>query len=145
MCRHISLNRNALVALRLRATITPGSPPMTTSDAIDRETIRATAHAIGQHIRVTPVLECDDADLATDARLSLKLELLQHSGSFKARGAFANLLLRPVPPAGVVAASVGNHGAAVAYAAKATGVPAKIFVPRISSPTKIQRIRDYGA
>jgi threonine dehydratase len=118
---------------------------MTTSDAIDRETIRATAHAIGQHIRVTPVLECDDADLATDARLSLKLELLQHSGSFKARGAFANLLLRPVPPAGVVAASGGNHGAAVAYAAKATGVPAKIFVPRISSPTKIQRIRDYGA
>jgi threonine dehydratase len=118
---------------------------MTTSDAIDRETIRAAAHAIGQHIRVTPVLECDDADLATDARLFLKLELLQHSGSFKARGAFANLLLRRVPPAGVVAASGGNHGAAVAYAAKATGVPAKIFVPRISSHSKIQRIRDYGA
>jgi threonine dehydratase len=75
----------------------------------------------------------------------LKLEYLQHSGSFKARGAFANLLLRAVPPAGVVAASGGNHGAAVAYAAHKLKVPAKIFVPGISSPAKIQRIRDYGA
>jgi threonine dehydratase len=77
--------------------------------------------------------------------LALKLELLQHSGSFKARGAFANLLLRQVPPAGVVAASGGNHGAAVAYAAMKLGLPARIFVPRISSPAKIERIRDYGA
>jgi threonine dehydratase len=75
----------------------------------------------------------------------LKLEHLQHSGSFKARGAFANLLMRDVPAAGVVAASGGNHGAAVAYAAKTLHVPAKIFVPSISSPAKIQRIRDYGA
>jgi threonine dehydratase len=77
--------------------------------------------------------------------LSLKLELLQHSGSFKARGAFANLLMREVPPVGVVAASGGNHGAAVAYAAMQVGVPAKIFVPSISSSAKVDRIRAYGA
>jgi threonine dehydratase len=77
--------------------------------------------------------------------LTLKLELLQHSGSFKARGAFTNLLTRAVPEAGVVAASGGNHGAAVAYAAMRLGKPAKIFVPSVSSPAKIARIRDYGA
>ena len=75
----------------------------------------------------------------------LKLELFQHSGSFKARGAFANLLSRKVPAAGVVAASGGNHGAAVAYAAMKLGVPATIFVPSVSSPAKIERIRGYGA
>ena len=75
----------------------------------------------------------------------LKLELLQHSGSFKARGAFANLLTRTIPPAGVVAASGGNHGAAVAYAAMRLGVPAKIFVPTVSSRAKVERIRSYGA
>ena len=77
--------------------------------------------------------------------VSLKLELLQHAGSFKTRGAFANLLLRDLPETGVVAASGGNHGAAVAYAAMRLGVPAKIFVPSISSPMKIERIRRYGA
>jgi threonine dehydratase len=86
------------------------------------------------------------ADFGLDGvTLALKLELLQHSGSFKARGAFANLLLRQVPSAGVVAASGGNHGAAVAYASMKLALPAKIFVPLISSPAKIQRIRDYGA
>jgi threonine dehydratase len=74
-----------------------------------------------------------------------KLELLQHSGSFKARGAFANLLTRQVPAAGVVAASGGNHGAAVAYAAQKLGKPARIYVPTVSSPAKIERIRSYGA
>lgn len=77
--------------------------------------------------------------------MSFKLELLQHAGSFKTRGAFANLLMRDIPKVGVVAASGGNHGAAVAYAAMKLGIPAKIFVPSISSPVKIQRIRDYGA
>ena len=79
------------------------------------------------------------------ARVVVKLELLQRAGSFKTRGAFANLLTRTVPPAGVVAASGGNHGAAVAYAAMQLKVPAKIFVPTISSPAKIDRIRAYGA
>ena len=76
---------------------------------------------------------------------TLKLEQLQCAGSFKARGAFANLLLRDVPPAGVVAASGGNHGVAVAYAAHRRGVPAKIFVPTVSAPAKIERIRQLGA
>jgi len=75
----------------------------------------------------------------------LKLELMQHSGSFKARGAFANLLLRDVPSAGVVAASGGNHGAAVAYAGQRLGIRATIFVPSITSPAKVDRIRAYGA
>jgi threonine dehydratase len=102
--------------------------------------------AIRPHIRRTPVIEIDGADLGLDqVRLVLKLELMQHAGSFKARGAFANLLMRDVPAAGVVAASGGNHGAAVAYAAMRLGVPARIFVPSIASPAKIARIREYGA
>jgi threonine dehydratase len=92
------------------------------------------------------VLELDGRDLGLGSfPLTLKLELLQHSGSFKARGAFANLLLRPVPPIGVVAASGGNHGAAVAFAAMMLGVPARIFVPTVSSAAKVDRIRSYGA
>jgi threonine dehydratase len=107
----------------------------------------AEAHKLIQpHIRRTPVVALDGGDFGLGKiALTLKLELLQYSGSFKVRGAFANLLVRQVPAAGVVAASGGNHGAAVAYAAMKLGRPAKIFVPRISSPAKIQRIRDYGA
>src|SRR5439155_16326454 len=102
--------------------------------------------AIRPYIRRTPVVEVDGADLgAPPGPLLLKLELLQRSGSFKARGAFANLLLREVPAAGVVAASGGNHGAAVAFAAQQLHVPAHIFVPRISTPAKIERIRACGA
>jgi threonine dehydratase len=115
-------------------------------DAVDRERIAATETLIRPHIRRTPVVEIAGGEVGIAAgRLVLKLELMQHSGSFKARGAFANLLLREVPAAGVVAASGGNHGAAVAYAAMKLGVPAKIFVPSISSPAKVQRIRGYGA
>src|SRR5207237_4345269 len=77
--------------------------------------------------------------------LSLKLEFLQRTGSFKPRGAFANLLTRHAPEAGAVAASGGNHGAAVAYAAMRLGIKATIFVPTVASPTKIERIRGYGA
>jgi threonine dehydratase len=93
------------------------------------------------------VIRVDGADFETDtaADLVLKLELLQHSGSFKARGAFTNLLTREIPEAGVVAASGGNHGAAVAYAAMKRGVRAPIFVPSIASPAKLRQIRDYGA
>jgi threonine dehydratase len=88
----------------------------------------------------------DLADLgAAGGAITLKLELMQCAGSFKARGAFTNLLLRDVPAAGVVAASGGNHGVAVAYAAHRLGVPAKIFVPVVSSPAKIARIKDLGA
>jgi threonine dehydratase len=114
--------------------------------AVDRERIEKTHAVIRPHVRVTPILESSGADVGlAPFPLALKLELLQHAGSFKTRGAFANLLLRTVPPAGVVAASGGNHGAAVAYAAMRLGVRAKIFVPTVSSPAKIARIRSYGA
>jgi threonine dehydratase len=115
-------------------------------ETIGRARIAEIETLIRPLIRRTPVLEIDAADFGLDSfRIVLKLEELQHSGSFKTRGAFANLLTRKIPQAGVVAASGGNHGAAVAYAARKLGVRAKIFVPGISSPAKIQRIRDYGA
>ncbi len=101
---------------------------------------------IRPYVRRTPVIEMAGADIGIEShKLCLKLELFQHSGSFKARGAFANLLTRKIPASGVVAASGGNHGAAVAYAAMKLNVPAKIFVPTVSSPAKLQRIREYGA
>ncbi len=113
---------------------------------VEREGIAATEPKIRPYIRRTPVLETDLRDFGLAAApVTFKLELTQHAGSFKTRGAFANLLLRQTPAVGVVAASGGNHGAAVAYAAKQRGVPARIFVPSISSPAKIQRIKDYGA
>jgi threonine dehydratase len=113
---------------------------------IDRPAIEAALRAIRPHVRLTPVVEVTGADFGlAPFPLVLKLEQLQHGGAFKTRGAFANLLMREVPPAGVAAASGGNHGVAVAYAAMRLGVRAKIFVPTVSSPAKIQRIRRYGA
>lgn len=110
---------------------------MKLQQGIDREQISNVAALIAPYVRHTPAIDLEG--------VALKLELLQHAGSFKTRGAFANLLRRDVPSAGVVAASGGNHGAAVAYAAMRLGIPAKIFVPSISSPVKIERIRAYGA
>jgi threonine dehydratase len=113
---------------------------------LDPEHIAATHARIEQYVRRTPVAHVAGADFGLAAEtVALKLELLQHAGSFKARGAFANLLLRDVPAAGVVAASGGNHGVAVALAAQRLGVRAHIFVPTIASPAKIARIRGYGA
>jgi threonine dehydratase len=117
-----------------------------THSPITREQISEVERTIRPFIRWTPIMRTDASDFGLpQAPLVLKLELLQHSGSFKARGAFTNLLHRKVPQAGVVAASGGNHGAAVAYAAHRLGISATIFVPRISSPAKIERIRQYGA
>ena len=108
--------------------------------------IAETERLIRPHVRHTPVLHVDLQDFGGEPRrLALKLECLQHSGSFKARGAFANLLTRPIPASGVVAASGGNHGAAVAYAAMRLGVPATIFLPSVTSPSKAERIRSYAA
>ena len=113
---------------------------------IDRQRIADTYRLIRPHIRRTPVVEVAGADFGLDGvSVVFKLELLQHAGSFKPRGAFANLLMRDVPQAGVVAASGGNHGAAVAFAARKLGKPAKIFVPSVASAAKIDRIRGYGA
>src|SRR5262245_27295484 len=116
------------------------------NNQITRERISEVERAIRPFIRWTPVVRIDASDFGLpQANLALKLELLQHSGSFKVRGAFTNLLHRKVPQAGVVAASCGNHGVAVAYAAQRLGVPATIFLPSISSAAKIERIRSYGA
>ena len=117
-----------------------------TGTAIDRGAIERVYGVIAPYIRRTPIVDVDAADLdVRHSRVLVKLELLQRAGSFKTRGAFANLLTREIPAAGVVAASGGNHGAAVAYAAMTLSIPAKIFVPTVSSPAKVERIRAYGA
>ena len=102
--------------------------------------------AIRPYIRETPVLATSGSDVGLGRfPLTLKLEFLQHSGSFKVRGAFANLLTRAIPPSGVAAASGGNHGAAVAYAANRLGIAARIFVPTVVSAAKLACIRACGA
>ncbi len=115
--------------------------------ALTRKQMLAAHGRIASYIRRTPVITVDSSDfaLAPAVSLSFKLELLQHTGSFKPRGAFTNLLQRQVPAAGVVAASGGNHGAAVAFAAMRLGIPARIFVPTVASASKVQLIRDCGA
>ena len=119
---------------------------LTIPEALSRPAIEATAQRIAPHVRRTPLLQVDGKDFGLPGvQLAFKLEYLQHAGSFKARGAFNHLLTRQVPRVGVVAASGGNHGAAVAYAAGQLAVPANIFVPKVASPTKIEQIRAYGA
>ncbi len=119
---------------------------MSAETQITPERISRTEALIRPHVRRTPVLSVDMIDFGRAAfPVRLKLECLQHSGSFKARGAFSNLLQRDVPKAGVAAASGGNHGAAVAYAAMRLGIPATIFVPSVSPKAKTDRIRTYGA
>jgi threonine dehydratase len=100
---------------------------------------------IGERIRRTPVLFSPRGELGVPSPVSLKLELMQHAGSFKTRGAFTTLLTEKVPAVGVAAASGGNHGVAVAYAAKTLGIHARIFVPEISSPAKVAAIKAHGA
>ena len=116
------------------------------SPMLDEAAIRAAYARISPHIRKTPVLEADGADFgAPGRRLVFKLEFLQHAGSFKTRGAFNQMLTREIGPAGVVAASGGNHGAATAFAAMKTKHPATIFIPTVASPAKMEQIRSYGA
>lgn len=111
-----------------------------------RDDIEAAAARIRGHVRVTPVVQPGAGFVDGDAKLFLKLECLQHSGSFKPRGAFNRVLSQPqLPAAGLIAASGGNHGAAVAYVARELGLRAEVFVPEIAAPAKIARLRDYGA
>ncbi|HEX6578423.1 MAG TPA: serine/threonine dehydratase [Jiangellaceae bacterium] len=119
-------------------TLPPAQPPSTAD-------VRAAAVRLAGKVRRTPVLELRGEDFGVAARVVLKLEHMQHTGSFKPRGALHALLTRDIPPAGVVAASGGNHGAAVAWAAARLGVPATIFVPATSPPAKAARIASYGA
>ena len=110
---------------------------------VTRTTIAEAASRIAPFIRTTPVM--DIALPGIEKPVCLKLELFQHTGSFKPRGAFTNLVGAKIPSTGVAAASGGNHGAAVAYAAKILGIKARIFVPTLSSPAKVARIAGYGA
>jgi len=112
---------------------------------ISREDIEAAARRIDTHIRHTPCIELEAGAFGVNASLVLKLETLQHTGSFKPRGAFNRILSNPIPPAGVIAASGGNHGAAVAYAAQQLGLTAEIFVPATTPAIKVARLHSYEA
>ncbi len=110
-----------------------------------RDQIEAAAARIAPRVRRTPVLRVQGAELGLTPPITFKMEFLQHTGSFKPRGAFNRMLSEILPAAGVIAASGGNHGAAVAYAARALGVPAEIFVPATAPAAKVARIASYGA
>jgi len=112
---------------------------------VNRSDIAAAAARIRPHVRHTPLLGVAGAEFGLGVPVVLKLELLQHAGSFKPRGAFNRLLSARLPEAGVIAASGGNHGAAVAYAARSLGTRAEIFVPAVTPPAKVSRIASYGA
>lgn len=112
---------------------------------VSRDAISAAHKRIAPFIRHTPLLKLNDRAFGFDCTISFKLEFLQHAGSFKSRGAFNTLLSHQIPESGVTAASGGNHGAAVAFAAQALGTKAKIFVPEISAPIKIATIKRFGA
>ncbi len=112
---------------------------------ISRTEIQDAGRRIAAHIRRTPVIALEEKAFGIDAKIFFKLECLQHTGSFKPRGAFNCILTSTVPPAGVIAASGGNHGAAVAYAAQKLGHRAEIFVPAITPASKVERLRQYGA
>ncbi|HEV2989266.1 MAG TPA: threonine/serine dehydratase [Candidatus Angelobacter sp.] len=112
---------------------------------ITQTDIQAAARRIDGHVRRTPVLTMEKDAFGIDAEIHLKLESLQHTGSFKPRGAFNFILSSSVPSAGVIAASGGNHGAAVAFVAQRLGIPAEIFVPIISPANKVERLRQYRA
>ncbi len=112
---------------------------------LNRSDIATAAARIAGHVRHTPLLRVAGEELRLAYPVVLKLELLQHAGSFKPRGAFNRLLSAELPRAGVIAASGGNHGAAVAYAARALGATAEIFVPELTPAAKVARIASYGA
>lgn len=112
---------------------------------IGRTDVEAAWRLIQPHVRRTPAIELPAGAIGVAAPLALKLESLQVSGSFKGRGAFHKLLASKVPAAGIIAASGGNHGVAAAYAARALGHKAEIFVPTIASPAKVARLKSCGA
>ena len=110
---------------------------------ISRTEIQDAGRRIATHVRRTPVLALEEKAFGIDARIFFKLECLQHTGSFKPRGAFNCILSSKIEEAGVIAASGGNHGAAVAYAAHKLGHRAEIFVPVITPKNKVDRLKQY--
>jgi len=129
------------------SSISPAPDPQASNSQtlISHAQTLTAARTIASYVRRTPVFALESRGFGFNAEIFLKLESLQHAGSFKPRGAFNCILSSKVPAAGVIAASGGNHGAAVAYAAQQLGHKAEIFVPTISSPNKINRLRQYGA
>jgi threonine dehydratase len=112
---------------------------------LNRSAIAAAAVRLERYVRHTPILRLTGRELGLGHPVTLKLEYLQHTGSFKPRGAFNRLLSADIPTSGVIAASGGNHGAAVAYAAQALGAKAEIFVPALTPAMKVARTAGYGA
>jgi len=112
---------------------------------ISRAEIQDAGRRIARHVRRTPVMALEERAFGIDAKIFFKLECLQHTGSFKPRGAFNCILSSKIGEAGVIAASGGNHGAAVAYAAHHLGHRAEIFVPTITPANKVDRLKHYGA
>ena len=112
---------------------------------IGKHLIEEAAARVGSRVRLTPTIEIEPGAFDNDAPITLKLELLQHTGSFKPRGAFNRVLASVVPDSGVIAASGGNHGAAVAYAARVLGHRAEIYVPEPTPALKLKRLAQYGA
>ncbi|MCU1219246.1 MAG: serine/threonine dehydratase, partial [Candidatus Angelobacter sp.] len=112
---------------------------------ISRTEIQEAGRRIAMHVRRTPVITMEEKAFGIDAKILFKLECLQHTGSFKPRGAFNCILSSEIEEVGVIAASGGNHGAAVAYAAHRLGHSAEIFVPVITPKNKVERLRQYGA
>ncbi len=125
-------------------TAEPAGPRPAGPTPVGLAEIEAAADRLGDRVRRTPVLGLAGGDLGLSCPVTLKLELLQHSGSFKARGAFNRVLAVERPPA-LVAASGGNHGAAVAYVGRALGLPVEVFVPAVTSRLKRERITGFGA
>jgi threonine dehydratase len=119
--------------------------PAPSTPSVDRAAVQTARERIAGRVRRTPVLDPGPGAFGLDVGVTLKLELLQHTGSFKPRGAFNRMLAADVPPQGVIAASGGNFGLAVAYAARELGHAAEIFVPETSPTVKAERIRAQGA
>jgi threonine dehydratase len=122
-------------------TLSPGEQPLD----VTRFDVENASDLLGTWVRRTPTAELERNAFGAPGRLVLKLELLQHTGSFKPRGAFNRMLTADIDETGVLAASGGNFGLAVASTANRLGHPAEIFVPSTSTPMKVQRIRSYGA
>ncbi len=116
---------------------------------LTRDDVEAARRRIAAHVRRTPVTVLAAGDLLPGVPVALKLEQLQHTGSFKARGALNRVLSAAargeLGPAGVVAASGGNAGLAVAHAAAREGVAARVYVPTTAPAVKVARLRELGA
>jgi threonine dehydratase len=122
------------------------APAPSPKPAVTRADVAAAQARLGARVRRTPVMRVEADQLSrSHPAFWLKLESLQCTGAFKARGALNNLLASEIPPAGVCAASGGNHGQAVAWAARLMGAHASVFVPVTCPPIKLQRLADYGA